>query len=414
MQHRDVKRAKFFNIFILGGVTLVAGVVLAVNIAMDPWGLMYNPNNHTQGASPNFQGVNERITHAYWMRQNTFDVLHVGSSRVRYMLDKGIDGIISSAQSKTVYPDKTVYSAGISGTNMHIMRRVTEHALALQDLSQAILLIDFVSMNDARPDGAGWKDERYEGGRISESKIAILSNYLSFNMFSTSLENMFPDIFANKDESSIANIIKMPEPRSQKDKEEQWKLLTSEFFRYDLYGCYSLSQRAIEDIDVTLAQLKGRDVDVKILFPPIHYTLYEMIWRTGNWENYKNFVRSVVKIAAKYDVPTWHSSPYTPFTDMDILKYDYAVDKEFDLQPNYYDPGHANQIISLELLKIAQGIPTERTDIPSNFATQLTPKNIELELTKLSEQRTSFLSRSLKFLYLVPAKAEKPGCSTPQ
>lgn len=404
MKSYSNQRAKLFNTFVLGGITLFAGGLLMVNIVVDPWGLMSAAKVNVSDGVPVFKSANERVAHAYLMRQNNFNVLHVGSSRVRYLLDQGLDGIISSEKSMEIYPEKTVYSAGVSGVNIRIMRRLTEHALALQNISDVLFMIDFVAMNDARPDGAGWDDERYEGGRIVESRVAILSNYLSLNMLEASIDNL-KSKFTNTEHNTLNK------RRSKLQMERDWKSSIEEFRRYDLYGCYSLSQSTVNQLDLALSELKARNVDAKIMIPLIHYTLFEMIWQTENWSNYKKFIRSVVNTAAKYGYPVWHFSPYGPYANVDIFKYDYMTDETFNAEPNFYDPGHTNHIIGHELLKLVRGLPTKQNNRPSSFSVQLTPDNVELEIKNLSDQREVFNSQHPDFLYLVPKTKNKRKCS---
>jgi hypothetical protein len=401
----ELSKARIFNFVVLTGVSLFCVVVLAVNIAVDPWGLVYEsrPELEQPTEVKRFTVQNERVTHAYWIRQNTFDVLFVGSSRVRNFFSPGGDGMVPESSSALIYPGRQVFTAGISGSNMYVIRRMTEHTLALQELSDAFLLIDFVSMNDARPNGAGWKDERYLGGRIEDSPLSLFANYLSLHMFRASLKELMPEEGVNQDKLSYAK-------RTSEEWETKWSQHLGEFYRYDLYGCYTMSADKIEHLETTLSELSDASVKTVVAMPLIHYTLAEMIRETGNWENYKAFVRAVVMTAAKYDFPVWHFSPYGTIGDPNIRAYDFGANPEWADTLNFLDPGHVNLTLGNEIQKIIHGVKTERDDVPANLGTVLTLENVDAELQKLETERTVFVAQNPKYLKLVPRTEDPAKC----
>lgn len=405
MANFELRRARIFNLVVLVGIGLFCAVLLAVNIVIDPWGLVYKPKKQVgqQTDFKQFTVQNERVTHAYWIRQNTFDVLFIGSSRVRNFFPPGGDGMVPQSASASTYPGRSVFTAGISGANMYVMRRMTEHALVLQDLSDAFVLVDFVSMNNARPNGAGWKDERYLGGRIEDSPLSLFANYLSLHMFKASLDELMPD------ENGQDNVA--PEVRTSTEWEALWTHLLKEFYRYDLYGCYTMGADTTTHLDITLAKLHAAGVKTIVAMPLIHYTLAEMIWETGNWENYKTFVRTVTQVAAQYDFPVWHFSPYGAVGDPNIQAYDFGTNLKWADTLNFVDPGHVNIALGTEIIKFVRGVATERDDVPTNLGTLLTPENVEAEIVKLERDRETFLAQQPKYLKLVPRTQNPVKCN---
>ncbi|MEG3618600.1 hypothetical protein V5T82_09055 [Magnetovibrio sp. PR-2] len=317
------------------------------------------------------------------------------------MLNSGWDGYINTDVAAEIYPEMSVYSAGVSGTNIHVMRRIAEHAVELHDVQSVIMMIDFVSMNDARPDGAGWKDERYLGGRITETPIAVYSNFLSFEMAKSSWSKL------NQDEKSPVDVTRKSRTRSQR--ETLWQQALVEFYRYDLYGCYSLSDQTAEHLDKALAVLKQNNVDVIIMTPVIHSTLLEMVEWTNNWPNYEKFLHVLTAVGAKYDVPVWHFSPYSQLTSFDVLSESHKIDSDDTNVHSFYDPGHASHALVSDALRLVKGFKT-RNDTPSDFAVKLLPKTVDGELAKLAQSRLEFLKTAPDILSLMPKRQPADRC----
>lgn len=338
------------------------------NFFVDPWGLVHN----NRFAAP------ERIGLSYYIRKNNFETMILGSSRTRYLLrDQGSDGLVDTSKTlPSIFENNKVFVAALSGANIYVMKRVIDHTLILKNLKNLILVIDFSSMNDRRPNGNGWKDERFEGAQITEGQFSKFSNFLSFEMLKSSYN--FLKVKNSKE------LIK--KERSYEIIKSQWTYNLSEFLRYDLYGCYTTNSKTWGYLETMFKNLKANNVKVKVIIPGLHYSMYEMIFRTGNWDKYKFFLKNVKNINKKYDNELFLISPYKALKDIEVLNYDYQYHKEFFNSPNFFDPGHLNGNVGKDIIRFIHGFPIENKQLNKNII-KLEDQNYNVVIRELEKER---------------------------
>ena len=157
-----------YVVFVIGGLAIYMALAVSVNIFVDPWEL-YGPLHYK--VVP--KGVNfERVTLAHNIRLSArIDILLLGSSRIRYLLDKGNARLVDPQKTATFWGEGRVFNAALAGANMHQMRRVFEHALHYHPVRELVFLLDDVMLNSNRPLANGWYEYNYFGSPDYQSPL---------------------------------------------------------------------------------------------------------------------------------------------------------------------------------------------------------------------------------------------------
>jgi hypothetical protein len=376
---------------------VVVGPIFAINVAVDPYQILHDfrPTPLTP-ARPDLH--EDRITLPYKMLREPAQVLIVGSSRARYVLNDGTQTSVAKSDSRPFFGKLQVETVAISGANIHVMRRAVEHGLHVDHVQQVVLLIDDVAMNHYRPDGDGWKDARFQGGTPSESRIEMFGNFLNSAMLKASFTAVA---------QSRTNATAAPSPPPTEDQLlQQWRHDLAEFYRTDLYGCYQVTSQEKSELDRLLRDLRSAGVTTYILTPAIHATLFEQIWRTGSWPQYGTFLRLLTEEGASNGVPVWHFSPYTPITNP-WPPFVNRNTSDPDEYPWYSDPGHSNSAIGKVMMATVLGQPIPKD--AAGFGVQLTPGDVDQEIQRLTGERQQYLANHPEMQQLLPP-LQPPAC----
>lgn len=340
-----------YVVFVIGGLAIYVAFAVSVNVFVDPWEL-YGPLRTK--VSP--KGVNfERVTLAHDIRlSEKFDVLLLGSSRIRYLIDRGGARLVDPQKTATFWGEGRVFNAALAGANMHQMRRVFEHALHYHPVRELVFLLDDVMLNSNRPLANGWYEYNYFGSPDYQSPLERALSLADAAMLEASvrilLANHVMTAPVSGDTSSVS-----PELSGA-----QWEQGIAEFDRRDLYGCFQIGPNPRDEFDRILVLAKQNHVKVTLLTSLIHPSLFEYFYRSDEGEGVRVFLSVIRDAALRHAVPAWYFSPFSPVT-RGAPRVSY-MRSEFYESPDYFDPGHANHLIGIKLLDRAiRGI--EQSDL---------------------------------------------------
>lgn len=310
------------------GSFLYALIAILINAWIDPWQILGPPKFETRNDDTNF----ERISLAHEIRRaKSSEVLLLGSSRVRYILGDGGNRLIESAMSKPYFGEMRVFNAALAGANIHVVRRVFEHALHYQSITEVVLLLDDVMLNKYRPAGMGWKEQNYFGDGNYQNIVERYLELIDFSMLSSSLKLLFSRM-KDRPPKKAGHVEKL-EPQA-------WMHLIEEFSRRDLYGCYEIDAETIRELELIFELAQKHGVRLTVIASFIHPTLAEYFFRGDNGTSFIRFLSVVRESAVRYQLSSWFVSPYSKITNGTPLRaYD---DPSFLGAPDFYDPGHAN------------------------------------------------------------------------
>lgn len=318
------------------GLAAYVALAAGVNLWIDPWEiwrpLSASDRPHTMN--------NERISLANDIRNSDkFEALLLGSSRVRYLFDKGDSRHTQIDLTRPFFGEKRAFDAALAGANIHHMRRVFEHALRYHPVSDLVLLLDDVMMNTYRPLGNGWNEANYYGSSNYLTGLERVLSLADFSMLKSSTNILRARIETPAKDANM-KVLGIP---------EVWKNDTEEFSRRDLYGCYEIGPSSRDDLDRLLTLAKQHNVRVTIIASFIHPVLFEYFYRSDKGAGLRLFMSAVGELAIRHDVPAWYFSPFTSITS-GTPRIGYSNPEFFD-RPDFYDPGHANYLIGKRLLE---------------------------------------------------------------
>lgn len=243
------------------GLAAYVALAAGVNLWIDPWEiwrpLSASDRPHTMN--------NERISLANDIRNSDkFEALLLGSSRVRYLFDKGDSRHTQIDLTRPFFGEKRAFDAALAGANIHHMRRVFEHALRYHPVSDLVLLLDDVMMNTYRPLGNGWNEANYYGSSNYLTGLERVLSLADFSMLKSST-NILRARIETPAKDANKNVLGIP---------EVWKKDTEEFSRRDLYGCYEIGPSSRDDLDRLLTLAKQHNVRVTIIASFIHSSCF--------------------------------------------------------------------------------------------------------------------------------------------
>lgn len=394
------RHSKVFNRYFLITVLGVVAAALALNVAADPWRLLVPRDMNFSGGDLRGHNTTDRVLIPYRIRQTNFDVLFVGSSRVGALLTRR-DGLQDEKLTAPLFGQSKVFIAAFSGPNIYILRRTIEHALALRALEEVYLLIDFVAMNDIRPNGAGWKDDRSKGGRFEESEFGLLANFMSVNMLKDSLQLVWESPRAGVSVTPIIPSGYDPGTRRE-DITRHWSDNIAEYFRSDLYGCHTIGETTIGHLETVLKKLSENGVRATLMTPVLHPAMMEMIWRTGNWRNYEAFLGLLARIGDSYAAQVWTFSPYAEIFSSDLFEMAHRKDAEFYETFGFNDASHVNFVVGREMLSHVRGVISHEMGTTTDFAFRLTPGSLASVLAGFRDDHRQYRQNHADAMSLVP------------
>jgi hypothetical protein len=325
---------KSHAINLLVGIGAYCCVSAGLNYWMDPWQI-YGPSRYSGESRA------ERITLAHNIRNAPpFDVLLLGSSRVRYLIDNGRQRSPDRLLTEPYFGNQTVFNAALAGSNIYQMRRIFEHALHKHKPKELVLLLDDVMLNSYRPLGSGWHEYNYYGSPSYHNALERALSLVDFAMLKETAAFMLEWIRGN--EQLAGEIVSLP---------DSWGQNIIEFSRRDLYGCYEINAASNGELDQILTLAKSHGVHVTLMVSFIHPALFEYSYRSDDGHSQRLFLSEVRNLARKYQVPAWFFSPYSSLSSgTPHVSY---TSPDFEANPDFYDPGHANSKIGHKMLATA-------------------------------------------------------------
>ena len=383
-------------VVLLLGLVTYFGFAASINYWMDPWEI-FHPTRYS--AAPSWVKT-ERITLAHNIRNAApFDVLLLGSSRIRYLVVDGGPRNPDVSITAPYFGDKNVYNAALAGSNIYQMRRILEHALHYHPVKEMVLLLDDVMMNTHRPLGNGWQEFNYYGSPSFQTDLERWLSLVDFAMLKETagfiLEAQTKSAQGGAPTSDGLNNV--------------WTSGLGEFTRRDLYGCFEIDARTRGELDRILSIAKEQGIRVTLISSFIHPALFEYSYRSDNGLSQRNYLTLVRELAIKHQVPAWLFSPYSAITSGSPHR-SYALE-EFKSSPDFFDPGHANAQIGRKMLDLA----LKDQASPDLNGYRLNDISMDNLLNELERQRSNRLQKQdILFMDYVkehPIKARQ-ACST--
>jgi hypothetical protein len=360
----DIHRYRRFYLTVLAIVVpglLGAG---AVNIAVDPYGVMNSPMIARVNQLKPQQFSNVRLFKAADVIRLSPDTLVMGSSRTDLGLDPKHPALDHGQQA---------YNLGLVGPNMYEVKRYLDHAIANQpQLKTVVIGLDFFMFNAYKVDEGDFVDSRLgkrhlrlqDALNITLSIDALNSSYRTVSAsFQSDAYYLYRDdgmryVFRNSNESM----------RSRFKQSMQGYLETDAY-----YGSYRLSEEQLSYLQEVVELGQKHDIEMAFFISPAHAAHWEILAKAGLWPEFETWKRRIAEIT-----PIWDFSGYNSITTEAISD---------DMQ-NYWDSSHYHESVGNLILNRVLSYDEEA--VPTDFGVWLTPATVDAHLTNVREARKAW------------------------
>jgi hypothetical protein len=365
-------------------VLFICTVTAIVNRAVNPYSLFASDWLRAGDKPETFTHL--RMVKAAQTRHLRPRALILGSSRAETGLDPAHPGWAASP----------VYNLGLSNASIYEVRRYFEHACALADVRQVVVLLDFASF--------------LAGGTVApdflEDRLAILpdgnpgasglwcdlpSGLLTWTALSGSLSTLMG---REGEKRYLAD--------GSRDAASEDRRVLSKGGAVRAFAAYEAKALAspvsaeprIGDAEwghlkSILRLARARNIDLRLALPPMHVRYLAMLDLQGRWGSYQDWKRSLVGLVTKeaganprfqlldFGVCTEQTTEPVPATG--LARY-------------YYEASHFNKVLGNQLLDITLGraVETGGAPPPGAFGHALLPGTLETHLNAVEQAFRSY------------------------
>lgn len=384
-------------------------LVASFNRFIDPYAL---------NDGPVFKGINTnkpefshqlRSSKAYAIRHLKPEAIILGSSRAEYGIDP----------ASKFWPYKNVYNLGLKATNISEITSYLKHSNTISDLKLALVLIDFRDFNASFYEDMGFNDSilsfndspYFFTDWLNFSKIYLSLDSL-LSSFKTILKQHVKSIYHSNgfiDSADFENRIK-----KVGGYRNSFRLSESSYFnlKYKDYSFVSNTRNYIKDYEELVRYSAENNIDLRIVFSPVHVRQLETIRLMNLWPMYENWKSIVACI--NHSVSSEHG--LNPYPIWDFSSYQGPSTESFPLDglpmQYYWDSSHFKSLLGEKmLLQIFNESPI--FDFDTNFqGKKLTCANVSSHNEALRAQQKKWILNNpitlteLSNLFNIEAKGE--------
>jgi len=356
-----IKHRRFIQQLALGLVLMLALVVL-LNRAVNPYSLFATDWVRTSDKPENFTHL--RLVKAMQVRHIRPQSIILGSSRA----ETGV------APAHPGWKFQPVYNLGLSDAGLYEMKRYFDHACAVSEIRQALLLLDFTAFLPGGKPAPDFREQRIQKLYWEDYLLGLCSWDAVEGSFATwsgmpGQKRYLPD--GSRDPAAEDERV-----RSKGGVRKAFEMVEGRFTRTapENVRLDEGMKKLFREIMATARQHK---VDLRLAVTPVHARYLEMLDRAGSgaiFEEWKRVItRMVEEEAASSGLPAFallDFSGYNSFTTEPV------PDK--GLGRYYLEGSHFNKELGNELLNRLFGDPAALK--PGEFGFPLTSSRIEEHL----------------------------------
>lgn len=338
----------------------LCGLVAAVNATIDPYGrlLIVDTEGFNQAKiSPD----NDRSGKARHLRQCKYDTLILGTSRA----ESGI------RVEQPALEGAHAYNGALKAATMYEMRRVTDYALANQQLHTAVIGLDLTAFNA--------KDQGFEDFHESPFADSIsLGTWVRYLVSWQTLKQSWYTWKWNHDGNTVTCKDRgehRPRPGAQPSADIRTAFdFVLKRYASGQYPDFNLGEQHLADFAATINTLADADVQVYAFISPMHATHLELMREMGMLDQYDKWRRKLLSIVEATNkrvgnnntVQLWDFSGYNDITTETV-----PDPLESAVMRWYQDSAHYNYDAGNILMSQVFGIPSPEPGV------RLTSGNID-------------------------------------
>ncbi len=383
---------------VFAGILAAAGLV---NLVIDPYGIHRIVSIAGINAIKPVADTNISLIKAYQVRNLAPQVILLGNSRV----ESGFDAGLLSEQFGGV-----VYNNALPGATIYEQWRYLENAAAVGSVDHAVVALDFLSFNTARPrENPTFVDGRLSRmtgdvmsrGTVHDTAQDIISVYFSLDGLQRSLET----------------VLRQDDPRAGTRTPFGFNPVIESPYYWDRLGygniferkTWSLLQRlhrrdfsfaptarwpegSLTYLERIISLSRREGIRLDLFIHPYHGWMLESFHVAGLWPVFEDWKRAVVALVAADDVlngslppiPVWDFATYNRVTE-EAVPPDGDVDT---VMAYYWELSHYKESVGTEIaLRMYSMDPDYR---PDGFGQQITLANLEEVLAEEMYARAAY------------------------
>ncbi|MBV6499710.1 MAG: hypothetical protein CJBNEKGG_02173 [Prosthecobacter sp.] len=332
-------------------VLATCAVTALVNRAVNPYGLFATDWLHAVDKPETFTHL--RMVKAAQTRHLKPKALILGSSRAETGLDPAHPGW-------TAHP---VYNLGLSNASIYEVRRYLEHACAVGEVRQVVVLLDFTSFLAGGTVAPDFLEERLairpDG---SPGASGVWCDLPAGLLTWSALEGSLATLRGREGEKRYL-------PDGSRDAASEDSRVLSKGGAIRAFAAYEakvlggqvdhnarLGDTEFGHLAAILRLARARDIDLRLALSPMHVRYLTILELQGRWQMYQDWKRALLRLV------TEEAGGKTPFP---LLDFGVCTPQTTDPVPAaglaryYYEASHFNKVLGKQLLDITLGWQTD-------------------------------------------------------
>ena len=360
-----MKSYKSYVFKVLLCISLLFLITGGLTYIVDPYGVNWRFVRRGFNLNKGMFPKSVRLAKAHYVNCFKPETLLVGTSRVEYGL---------SPEDDFLRAYQPVYNYGLSSSNLYEQRRYIEYAVRHNKIKTIIMGLDLGSFGKMS-NSPDFDEKRLESpSLIRKIRECYLSLSATYGIFRTIKKNT-----RNPDEVEICqNGWRSPEKQDRAVKEGRTTLKIEceksemDFLRI-VYYRFSLMPERFNDFKMIADLCKKNNIAFYPFISPAHPRQWEVIHKTGSWDEWDKWKRTLVGIT-----PVWDFSGY----------HDFNKQEKFYLDSSHYrkEMGH---LVFERLIG-----PKKDSQNPDDFGVLLTLENIESHLQSIRKQHEKWVENN--------------------
>ncbi len=371
----------------LGSLVFGLTGLAAFNAMVDPYGVVQGPRT---GPLVDYKNFSERTAKAALIAEDRARTVILGSSRVETAIDPESSALLDDPQP--------VINLGLAGTNYVEIDRVAHYALGHgPSIEKVYYFIDLFHFNENYVLGDEFVNSPFSPDLAVAEYYGIL--LLSLRTTSASGSVLLDALEGRRSKIGLNGFRDRRNPRSTTMIRVR-SILRRFADSPNLYGNLRLSDELLKRFRMLVDAWVDRDLEVVLVFNPLHATMLELIHQHGYDESFNDLRRFVTEIAAEHgtkQIQVWDFTGYSTWTCTDP----YPVSDERDGLRWHHESSHYKVELGDEILRrISQGIETR------GFGRQLDLDTLDDHLANLQEDADAWRRHNPRQVELVRYLAE--------
>lgn len=385
---KNDNRLSFANYFKLHLMLVALGLllVIAFNASIDPYGSfgLFNIQGINIEKPLALKGGGRRLK-ATEAVKGDYKTVILGNSRALYALDP----------NHPLLKNRATYNLALPGTNIHEIYQTFKFARQNLELESVIFPVSFDDFSDQAELGADFKQSRFSGSNIFWENLPGL---ISFNQIEDSLKTILINLKRKLTDPAYytdkrgLNVQKMRETRPR----ELFNKSILEIFKPAPDGSpggFSYSQEGLNLVQAILSDCLEHGIQLYLFIPPVHARHMEA-WRlSGNFANFEQWKRDLVRILTQTAdqigrpaPPLWDFTGYNAINNEAIPANDNTEPMQWYVECSHFTKRLGD--LMLETILNPGGLSKAAT--PEGFGTVLTPENIESHLAQIRRSQALY------------------------